>query len=274
MLKTKGNLCFCFFMTDIYRQDGGLPNLGLAAIDPHLDFTGKSIERISDPEFRLIALWTTIGQYAASAAQQRTEHGSDIPTVDEARYHQLIERWTLEMRRVYPVVRSSQLFEKNEGVVTKLIGSGKYLLAYHELLELRTDYPEFLHADVRFDLMTKIYESSTNIGNGDIFLSMVLREMLDETLPGGPGYCDNTERLRRYHRLSEWDLSMDELLLNYVQRAKAGADQDPAYFTSTEDEISSVLTTVVDRRYADLAMYLVQTGTLSFDESAYLLGAV
>lgn len=262
-------------MADIFRQEGGLGYLGLAEVDPRLDFTGKSVERLSDPEFRLIALWSCIGQYAASSDRTKVEFGDDMPTIDEARHHQLVSRWAQEARRVYPDIRTRGMFESHEQKIASLIDNGRPLAAYLELIDLRSDYPEFMHPDVRFDLMASIYSQSDDLSQGDIFRPMVLREMLDETRPEGTGYCDNPERLRRYQRLAEWDDVFEGIIANYIVASKSvSLELDLGYFEADPTDFKTTLGVVAERKYAELAGHFAATGLLDIDEEALLLPAI
>lgn len=258
-------------MADVHRQDGGLEHLGLAEIDPHLDYPGKSVEQISDPEFRLAVLWTCVGQYGAEATRDRADEGNDFPTVNDARHQQLIARWTTEARSVYPDIRTKGLFHAHEQRVVELVDDAKPLAAYLELIDIRNHYPEFIHADVRFDLMAAIYGWSDDLNQADSFRPMLMADMFDETRPHGAGYCDDAERLRRYHRLMEWDESMAGIITDYIIAAgSVSVDQNPDYFDGITD-MATVIQTIVDRRYAELAGHLIESGLLSFDQEVLLL---
>lgn len=259
-------------MSDIYRQVGGQPNLGLAEIDEHLDYDGKSVERISDPEFRLFVLWTCIGQYRAAADRIRQDLGEDTPTVNDARHHQLVSRWAIESRRVYPDIRQRDLMDGFVNGIYDHLDKGMPLAAYMEILDLRSDCPDYIHPDVRFDLMVAICNNTTDLHPEDSFKPMVVREMLDETVPGGIGYCDDAERLRRYHNIAMLDDSMPDLASDFIGIMRADRDVvNSDYFDFNTRALSEVLYLVVERGYSELALHLISLGVLDFEEEAMLL---
>lgn len=252
------------------RQDGGLPPLFLAEIDPRLDWEGKSVERISDPVARLVVLWTVIGQYDNLARINGGGLGGE-PTVADAQRYQLMSTWAHESRRVMPcqrlepTVRSAQ-----QRVLDKL--EEKPLGAYVEVVEIRDCMPEMMHPDVRFDLLYRIWESSTDLNERDSFRDIIARDMISETMPGGEGYCDNPERLRRYNILANVDSKFRQVVHDHIAQCIAGRDLGQnGYYDDEPMSISDVCRLAVERQYTDLAQYMLDTGVLEMEDELVLL---
>jgi hypothetical protein len=179
---------------DPLSQDGNDVPLHLGNIDPKLTQPGRSIENITDPEARLVVLWTTIGQYRAIAEMENHGDGTTESVVNDAKYHQLLSTWTREARRIDPLVRFSEIPDS----VTDPIEHEQTLIAYAEITQIRTLMPELMHPDVRFTALDVLRRQSRNLSGGLLLGRLIAYDMLDESMPGGAGHCDDAERLRRY----------------------------------------------------------------------------
>ena len=255
------------------RQDGGLPNLGLAEIDPRLDRPSKSVERISDPMARLVVLWTLIGQYEHAAIEADSEQDGAL-TVQSAQKFQLLSTWANETRRVVPQHRleSDRISVKN---IFEKLQDDKPLAAYIELIDIRDWAPEMVHPDVRFDLFYAIWNHTEPLNDQDSFRDIVLRDMVGETMPGGIGYCDDTERLRRYEMLGNIDSNYLELVETYVkQRAVNSPSEYSEYFDGGEISISDVCGLIAERKYDRLSTHILNMGVVGIEDELTLLDAL
>lgn len=252
---------------EIHSQAGGEFPLGLGEVDPQLTKAGRSVEDLSHPEFRLIVLWCVIGQYRASADRQKDETQAAMVT-DDARYFQLLSTWTKEARRVYPLIRQK---DKLRDIETK-ITSGNHLEVYNELVELRDYMPELIHPDKRFDLMDMLLMKISEREGGDTLAEIVQQGMLDETLPGGVGFCDDIERLRRYLRLSEINPDYTEIVDNFFG---ALISRDPTirsnYFEHSPLDLREFCKTLVRRDCRELALFVTSRGYVDLDNQAILI---
>ncbi len=252
------------------RQDGGLPPLFLAEIDPRLDWEGKSVERISDPVARLVVLWTIIGQYD-NVARMNGGGPDGEPTVADAQRYQLMSTWAHESRRVMPCQRLEPTERSAQQRVLDKLGETP-LGAYVEVVEIRDWMPEMMHPDVRFDLLYRIWANSTDLNETDSFRDIIARDMISETLPGGEGYCDNPERLRRYNVLSRVDPKFQQVVDGYLASCMASGDlEQHGYYDDKPMSITEVCRIAVERRYTELAQYMLDAGVLELDDEHVLL---
>lgn len=258
---------------NIHRQDGGLPSLRLAEVDPRLARQNKSIEDLSDPRFRLVVLWTTIGQYRFSAEKDGETEGGTSVVVNDARYYQLLATWTQESRRVDPRLRFEVESGGVYGNVTKLIEENRIVEAYDEIIDVRNTMPELLHPDIRFNLLERIRQQSATHSAGDLLEEMIVRDMIDETVPGGASFCDNPERLRRYLVLSKIDSKFIALIDDYLASINSNeqAINQTDYFDNIPESIRSICDAVVERGYDDLAGFLFTGSHLDIDSELMLL---
>lgn len=256
------------------RQEGGLPDLGLADIDQRLDWPNKSVEKISDPMARLVVLWTLIGQYEHAAILADSENDGEF-TVQNAQRFQLLSAWSHETRRVMPrhrlEAKESQLTKK----VLRLIESDKPLGAYSEVIDMRDWMPEYMHPDVRFDLLYAIWSKSKPLNGQDCFRDIVLRDMVSETMPGGMGYCDNVERLRRYDMLSNTDGHYARLIDMFIDRSMHGMPpEDTGFFDNTTTAIGDVCDLIAQRRYSSLGSRVLDMGVVGMTDELTLLSSL
>lgn len=260
-------------MTDpeyLLRQDGGLPDLGLANIDQRLDWPDKSVERISDPKVRLLVLWTLIGQYGHAASTVDPDQDGAF-TVQSAQMYQLLSAWSHETRRVIPQHRleSDRLTSKK---VDSHLGEGKPLEAYLEVLEVRDWMPEFMHPDVRFDLFHTIWEKAEPISNQDSFREIVFGEMVIETIPGGLGFCDNAERLRRYELLGRADGIFTKMVSDFVAACIADAPpENPDFFDTETNNISTICDLIAERKYDRLGAQILAMNVLDMEDELTII---
>ena len=252
------------------RQDGGLPNLGLADIDQRLDWPDKSVERISDPMGRLLVLWTLIGQYDHAARTTDPDHDGAF-TVQSAQKYQLLSAWAHETRRVIPQHRleSDRLSSKK---IDALLDEGKPLEAYLEVLEMRDWMPEFMHPDVRFDLLHTIWEQTKPISDRDSFREIVFGEMVIETIPGGLGFCDTAERLRRFELLGRADPIFTQLVNNFLMACITDApSENPDFFDTETNDISTICLQIGDRKYDRLGAHILDMGILDWQDELTII---
>lgn len=247
--------------------------LPLDEIDWHLTAPGKSINDIEDPFERLAILWTVVSQYRASSEMQRRE-GDDGLNYNDARHYQLVELWTHEARRVVPNLRNDRRFTSFHAEhVQGLLGVGKSLEAYAFLVSERTEAPEMLHADIRFDLLLRIAQILHGSDEEDQqnTASLLVRDLADETVPGGPGYCDDAERLRRYLLMGDLDDKYGYLFSDYFEYPTQPSS--PSHFDYAQDR-HEILHVIASRNYADVAEALVAGEFVSVDEEFVLLPAL
>lgn len=256
-----------FDESEFFSQTGGEYPLGLADVDPRLTQPGKSIEDFSNPDFRLFILWTLVGQYGASADRQKDETGASMVT-DDARHFQLLSMWTKEARRVDPLIRQ-------RGTLTELellVQSGKHVEAYNELIELRDSMPEFIHPDERFDFMHELFVLTSRSQEGDTLATIIQQDMIDETVPGGMGFCDDIERLRRYLKLSESNPAFIAVIDNFFG-ALISKDEtiQSNYFEHTSLDLREFCETLVKRDCKQLALFVTSRGYVDLDNQAILI---
>ncbi len=256
---------------DPFRMDGGQPALGLADVDYQLVKPGKSIEDLGNREFRLIVLWTTIGQYHASAQLRNAEDGTDF-NIDDARFLQLMSAWTKESREVYPTGRVG----KDDGgfgkEITGLINDGLLVNAYEKLIDMRSWAPEVVHPDLRFDFFDDINTMAQQRPENDFLSELVFREMVDETIPGGLGFCDNPERLRRYDMLAKTDPLYEELVASFIVGLLD--DTPPArtdYFDENPLSVDKLCQTVAAREHRALAQILMGNPRIGTENELVLI---
>jgi hypothetical protein len=246
-------------------QDGNEVSLNLGDIDPKLRHPGKSIEDITDPEARLFVLWTTIGQYRAIAEIENHDDGTTESVVNDAKYHNLLSTWTREARRLNPLIRFSEF----PGVVTSLVENGEPVEAYAEILQLRSVTPELYHPDTRFTALDALRGQAVHQRHGLLLSKLIGRDMLDESMPGGAGHCDDAERIRRYLVLKEDFPYLGPVIRDFAQDVQLGPTSQ--YFDNDTPGIEDICTITASRRYRDVAEYLLQNVALNFDSEVVLL---
>lgn len=257
-----------------FRQDGGLPHLALSDIDERLDRPGKSVEQLSDPMARLVVLWTLVGQYDHAARMQGG--GQDgVPTVADAQRYQLLSTWAHESRRVMPRQRLEEAERPSQQRIRRDIQENRPLEAFMGVVNVRDWAPEMMHPDVRFDLLYAIWAGSSSLNEQDSFRDIVVRNMVDETMPGGEGYCDNAERARRYHRLTCVDEKFEGIVREFLSDCLLGLEnKQPVYFDDTPLSMTELCSLVGERGYAEIAKYMLDLNVLGLQEELLLLPAL
>jgi hypothetical protein len=256
---------------NIYRQDGELPKLGLHEIDEHLARQGKSVEDLSDPLFRLFVLRTTIGQYRLAADLNREKHGDGVE-YNDLRHSQVLTAWIHESRRVLPrerlTIQDDDPFCQR---VLSLAEKGEVIAAFDEITLLNQDMPDWVHPDTKFDIMERLRFGV----RGSMLEEIILRQMLDETVPGGSGECDNPERLRRYLVLAGSDPTIGGAVDDFFQAISRpdveGVSRD--FFDSSIVDTDSICQLTADRAYRDVAERMLELPCVTFDQEVLLLGA-
>lgn len=247
-------------------SSGALPCLGLSEISPKLVKPGADIESMPDPRERLIALWTVIGQYRFLA------ESGDQP-VHGIAHQQVMNVWAKEHRRVFPTDWCSQELKNGpEKKVQTMVQEGDILLAFQRLCEERSEAPEFIHPDRRFWLYDTL-ERMAKDNQYDLLADLIKAEMIGETLPGGFGYCDNSERLHRYVEMQELDDSFETIVNDFIDCLNnTGAIQRSDYFEPEENSsLDDICRLVKERSYKRLAEYLIKSGRLDLDHELQLL---
>ncbi|MDO8265841.1 MAG: hypothetical protein Q7T41_02780 [Candidatus Saccharibacteria bacterium] len=252
---------------DIHLQNGGEFPLNLSEIDPRLAMTGRSVEDLSNPEFRLIVLWTTIGQYRASA-QLEKEENNDSLVLNDVRYYQLLSTWTAESRRVNPLVRN----EPTPPEIDDLIKSNQFVKAYNEIVELRDFMPELIHPDKRFDLLYTLLERASKLPSGDTLAMIINQDILNETVPGGISFCDDTERLRRYLKLSDINPTYIGIIDNFFGALVSNDETIKSnYFDHNSIDLRAFCELLVKRQCRELALFVTSRGYVDLDNQAILI---
>lgn len=254
----------------ILHQGGGLPPLGLGDIDGRLVRRGKNIEDISDPRARLFVLRTVIGQYHASADYSRQELGDGIQYTDLQR-SQVLTAWIHESRRVLPQERLTDI--DNDPFCKRLLDDverGDVITAFQEMLQLNEEMPDWVHPDTKFDVMERM-----RFAVRDTMLEeLILRHMLDETIPGGAGECDNPERLRRYLILEKSDAPIGAVIDDFfLGLTRPDADSENLDFFDTDIvDTATICQIVVDRGYSDVAYRMLGQPGITLEQELLLLG--
>lgn len=179
--------------------------------------------------------------------------------------------WVHESRRVMPCQRLDSTERVSQQRVLEKIEE-QPLGAYLEVVNIRDWMPEMMHPDVRFDLLYRIWEGSTGLNEKDSFRDIIARDMIGETMPGGEGYCDNPERLRRYNVLANVDQKFRQVVDDHIARCIAGRDLGQSgYYDDEPMSISDVCRLAVERQYTDLAKYMLDAGVLEMEDELMLL---
>ncbi len=263
-----------FDPTHPLHQGGGQPDLFLRHIDEHFARAGKSVEDISDPVARLWVLWTLIGQMDAMARTNGGGPGGE-PTVEDAKRHQVMAVWTHECRRVLPTHRLEDTDRASMQRIMDYLAEDKPMHALQDVLDVRDWMPEFMHPDVRFDLLRTIWENSTDLHQNDSFRGIIASSMIAETMPGGEGHCDNAERLRRYHSLVPVDEKFERVVEDFLADCRLGMTSERSgYYDEKPISIIALCGLVAERKYSDVAHMMLASGELSFDDEFVLIAAL